>query len=391
MRRVQLLNSNPHNDMAGYTLPAGAFHYVQVNASHHPQSAHETESSNENYAHTPGSTAADLAFSPWLLNMSPYTSPLSRTSSLSSSEYISTPPAYTEPSPMYHLMDQTQPHPASYMAHDSQYVINQEFIWQAHLAGSTGGGSQQPLPPRSTWQQSEYVTTSLPPNMEYYAPLYADNAAASFPQSRPSHHGRLQSSDEDATLKTLDVDNGTVSSDGDSDSDDFDSDDSSSSRSASHSNLRSHQKSSTVAPVLCLGRMSMVPNPYNHPPQRHYVCPMLGKAGHVGRDCKQRFARPEHLRRHVLTVHGEDRPHVCKVGSCEKAFSRSDNLRDHYWTHLERGGRVGKNNKMSLAELKEILGPKEKKLVKKLKKKLTNEYCKQRSRPLQQVRQKSKL
>jgi hypothetical protein len=62
---------------------------------------------------------------------------------------------------------------------------------------------------------------------------------------------------------------------------------------------------------------------------------------------------------------------------CPRLFSRGDNLRDHYWTHVNRGGRAGKNIKMSLTELKTILGPKEKLLVKRLKMKLHNNQAKQ--------------
>ncbi|CAN9470822.1 unnamed protein product [Alternaria alternata] len=55
---------------------------------------------------------------------------------------------------------------------------------------------------------------------------------------------------------------------------------------------------------------------------------------------------------------------------------------NHYWTHLQRGGRNGKNDKMSLPELKAFLGPKEKLLVKRLKMKLHNTQIKQtKSKP----------
>jgi hypothetical protein len=96
---------------------------------------------------------------------------------------------------------------------------------------------------------------------------------------------------------------------------------------------------------------------------RIHACPMSGEKDAHGRVCKQRFARPEHSRRHVQTVHSSVRPYCCKVPQCAGAFSRKDNLRQHYWTHLERGGRIGKNNKMSLEELRVILGPKERKLL----------------------------
>jgi hypothetical protein len=44
-------------------------------------------------------------------------------------------------------------------------------------------------------------------------------------------------------------------------------------------------------------------------------------------------------------------------------------LRDHYWIHLDRSGRKGKNRKFTFAELKELLGPKEKKLIRRLRQK----------------------
>jgi hypothetical protein len=52
---------------------------------------------------------------------------------------------------------------------------------------------------------------------------------------------------------------------------------------------------------------------------------------------------------------------------------------------VERGGRIGKNDKMSLGTLIKILGPKEKKLFKKLEKRLAEEKMKQKE---QQTRQK---
>ena len=75
--------------------------------------------------------------------------------------------------------------------------------------------------------------------------------------------------------------------------------------------------------------------------------------------CGKRFVRPEHLRRHKNTVHvpDNDKFPTCKVPHCRKRFSRGDNLREHYFTHVERGGRASKNIKMELQELKQILGP----------------------------------
>jgi hypothetical protein len=386
LRRVQLLSSSSVNDMTDYTSPPGDFRYIQGHADQHHHTVHGTESSQEKYAHTPPATSADLAFPPWLMDMPHYTGSLTRTSSLSGSEYISTPPAYTEPS-MYHLMDQALPHPANYMARNSQYVNgNQELHWQPHFSGGGADSSQQPLAQfaQSVWQPSDYAAPSFPSAMEYYPSPPLDNTPASFSPSGSAYHPPQQSSDK-ITVKPSE----TNSSEFDSDSEDS-SDESGSSysqRSGSRLNSGSHQRNSTVAPVLKLGRWSTIGDPYSHPPQRHYVCLIAAKSGERDRRCHQRFARPEHLRRHTNTVHSNLRPHCCKVPNCERAFSRSDNLRDHYWTHIERGGRTGKNDKMSILELREILGRGEKRLFKKLKKKLAEQQIKQ----VEQVKVRSKL
>jgi len=111
-------------------------------------------------------------------------------------------------------------------------------------------------------------------------------------------------------------------------------------------------------------------NTCNDEESRCFLCPLTGHLDVRGKACNARFVRPEHCRRHVKTVHGEERDHHCKVPGCNKGFSRGDNLRDHYWTHLHRGGRIGRNDKMSLAELKAILGKSEKNLVRKLRMKM---------------------
>jgi hypothetical protein len=59
--------------------------------------------------------------------------------------------------------------------------------------------------------------------------------------------------------------------------------------------------------------------------------------------CQALFARPEHLRRHVHTVHEKKERLPCKVASCAKPFPRADNLRAHYWTHVKGHGRRGRN------------------------------------------------
>ena len=103
---------------------------------------------------------------------------------------------------------------------------------------------------------------------------------------------------------------------------------------------------------------------------RIHVCQYPLSIGAGGRTCQLSFARPEHLRRHVQTVHGNNKQFLCKVANCKTAFTRRDNLRGHYWTHVERDGRSGTNEKMSLEKLGAILGRKEKRLMRRLKKRL---------------------
>lgn len=83
--------------------------------------------------------------------------------------------------------------------------------------------------------------------------------------------------------------------------------------------------------------------------------------------CGIAITRIEHYRRHVRTVHENGSKNPCKL--CPKSFNRKDNLRAHYWTHVYRGGRAGRNKKMSLADLQTYVGMDEK-LLKRFSKKL---------------------
>ena len=56
-------------------------------------------------------------------------------------------------------------------------------------------------------------------------------------------------------------------------------------------------------------------------PSRRHVCNL----------CSSRFPRKEHLDRHNLTVHTDEKPFEC---NCGKKFSRKDNLQQHQRTHV---------------------------------------------------------
>lgn len=136
----------------------------------------------------------------------------------------------------------------------------------------------------------------------------------------------------------------------------------------------SARRSGPYPGVMKLGRWGHITYPfYKVISARQYWCPLMDNKNPQTR-CTKTFQRPEHLRRHVTTVHGRDKCHLCKV--CPKLFSRRDNLREHYWTHVKRGGRAGKNVKMTIPELTSILGPREKRLLKRLRGKLATHQAK---------------
>jgi hypothetical protein len=91
-----------------------------------------------------------------------------------------------------------------------------------------------------------------------------------------------------------------------------------------------------------------------------YWCSLTNRRGGSDRLCGKRFKRMEHLKRHMKTAGIHNEPtYSCDIPECKQSFSRRDNLRDHYWTHVYRGGRVGRNKKLSLVELEGILCPHE--------------------------------
>ncbi|KAH8835994.1 hypothetical protein DL96DRAFT_1455139 [Flagelloscypha sp. PMI_526] len=49
--------------------------------------------------------------------------------------------------------------------------------------------------------------------------------------------------------------------------------------------------------------------------------------------CGKCFARGEHLKRHVRSIHTYEKPHKCPHPGCGKDFSRHDNLNQHMRVH----------------------------------------------------------
>ncbi|KAI0354742.1 hypothetical protein OH77DRAFT_488235 [Trametes cingulata] len=61
------------------------------------------------------------------------------------------------------------------------------------------------------------------------------------------------------------------------------------------------------------------------PQKRMYMCKVPG--------CGKCFARGEHLKRHVRSIHTNEKPHKCPFPGCGKDFSRHDNLGQHMRVH----------------------------------------------------------
>jgi hypothetical protein len=116
---------------------------------------------------------------------------------------------------------------------------------------------------------------------------------------------------------------------------------------------KAHESMRTTPLACSTKRINFTP----YPPCKPFKCQLKAQGSQEKEVCGRSFARIEHLRRHMTTVHSGSRT-ACKVPLCRKSFSRRDNLYDHYWTHVDLG-RPGRNRKLSLRVLKEILGSKD--------------------------------
>jgi hypothetical protein len=309
------------------------------------------------YIQPRASEVAELSISPWLHKVSQDGSPLSRTSSLGGPDFVSKP-QYVEQGPLCYQLGQPLPFAVDNMTSQPHW-IDSVYHTQSHLTGGDGWSVPSLLP---SWHRTIYEGVHWP-TKDHCIPQFITSESSSFSQLSQNHYPVRQTTDS-APLTPSDK----------TSSDDSNYGGDSSTCVGPHSS-KSKYKDTTF--VLKLGKWSNANDPFTHVEPRPYVCDLPDKKNPYDRMCYERFLRPEHLRRHRKTVHGNARPYICGVPQCAGAFSRGDNLRDHYWTHLSRGGRVGHNEKMSLEELKIILGPREKKLIKKLKRRLAEQRCKQ--------------
>ncbi|KAG9185020.1 hypothetical protein G6011_00011 [Alternaria panax] len=304
---------------------------------------------------------------PWILEEPPYGSPLS-TSSVGHTESVGTPfytdmpICFTVTSPVF---QHVQSPPRSIAWSDEQ-----GSCWKlSHPEPSTWGPQEPPLPHQRRSACDQELMQCIRDYIFRYGPLSAPNC---IPYQTPVSYSAAVVVDSAAPKLNLAVSPDVSEQGSDSDSRDSDYEDDASSREMSNSPTRQRGARSNVMKFGMWGRITY---PFcKIIERRQYWCPLMDKKD-PQIPCAKTFQRPEHLQRHVITVHGEDKCHLCKV--CPRLFSRRDNLREHYWTHLTRGGRAGKNTKMSLPELKAILGPKEKLLVRRLKRKLLNHQARQ--------------
>lgn len=51
--------------------------------------------------------------------------------------------------------------------------------------------------------------------------------------------------------------------------------------------------------------------------------------------CTKVFKRNEHLKRHMKSIHSDEKPYTCPFPDCDKRFSRADNLSQHLRIHRD--------------------------------------------------------
>jgi hypothetical protein len=285
LRRSLSLRSDPLLDMTNFAAPGGDFRYTSQGPVDYqtrvPFDGSKSDISSETFAHISAAAATDLVFPPWLLEVPPYNGPESRTSSVSGSDYISTPQYLElEQSDLSHLTEQTHLPSMDYMSRDSNYFNNQQLTWSPPLTRGGGVQSQRPVAQSvlPIWHQGNYDNSSVPV-AEYHASSFAANATSSLLQSlqdcKSSYRSPNLATCKASYSESTDTD---IHSDGD-DSEYEESSTEYSQYKTSRSSSASMPKASSIAtPVLKLGKWSMSVDPFNQPAQRLYVCPLDDKS-----------------------------------------------------------------------------------------------------------------
>ncbi|KNG52795.1 c2h2 type conidiation transcription factor [Stemphylium lycopersici] len=311
----------------------------------------------------------------WMAKPPAYASLMSKSSPISHPENVSTPTdtgllMYHLHQPIFHQFGDT-------LAGQSPWANGSKPLWPPSHPGPTVWGSQTFVPPYH--DGSSYEQHPLQSKSSF---LTQPNVSAST-QCMP-YHTSLQNMDNSKAQSrgsaTVKIENPSIKGDDsddqiDSESELSGSDDDCSSTKSSSSELKgARRKMNAFGPDNFPGIMEPVDTILS---QSVYECALM-KSSKANGICRKRFTRPEHLRRHMKTVHTDEKDYVCLVPDCERRFSRRDNLDHHYWTHLSPGGKMSKNKKMSFEEIRNILNPKQKQLLQRLKMKLKNQKKKNR-------------
>lgn len=338
MEREPMYNLDSYTDVNEMPPGCDTSHGIvqTTQFSQYLESSDEQHSSQYEYVHEP--------LNPWIFNPAPGGDHASTSSSIVASKDVGTPGG-TNCVNLYDMTGQSVGDCQQVAMNYNPSATSYEQNWLSNGA--------------NTWPAQQWLSTTDPHCLHSSVAMGLDPNSSSY-----THIERPIPTQVSANRQSND-DLGETSEDNDDESEVSDYYESDSGNSNSNG-----PKFVGTPGVQKHGKWGKSQQPYTVSQPRNYSC-TLPKAN--GMECGHKFTRPEHLRRHEVScgAHAGKRDHYCKVPNCTtKPFTRGDNLRDHYWTHLERGGRLGKNTKYSFQELKAMLGPKEKKLIRRLKEKL---------------------
>jgi hypothetical protein len=298
-------------------------------------------------------------------------SPFSSTSTLSGSDGFSTPRYIEQQSlPAFNLAEQTLPAPVrtkSATSHPGWEVPMAASNWQDEYQDAPTWSPPQPFIAQSWTGNNNIFSSPFPSDLPSVPSSIIQVMTATYPHTSQSNCQDMQHmgtqpaieefSEEDEDDYINDVSESVLCLDLSSWEEAPETSEPSSLR------VRRHEEPRMKIHKFPAYKTGKIPREQYRP----HVCDLADKKNPAKR-CPTRFVRPEHLRRHKFTVHAPQgkAKFMCKVPECGRKFTRGDNLRDHYYTHVERGGRCGKNQKMDLKRMQKILGPSESLLFEKL-------------------------